>query len=272
MPELKLIPVRCIGLRITGAKRKTTEASKRALAASIAEIGMVNPITVARPVDSLEGEQYQLIAGQNRLDAALSLGWETVPALITDLTEVDQEIWELDENLARAELTELERGEHLSRRKCLYEIKHPETKQHVAGGVAKAASAKSALAHQSSSFVQDAAAKTGISKRSVQVAIHRAESIAPEVKEVIRDMPEIADKGVELDALAAVPEEQQMEVVERVKSGEARTVREAITPEQKRACPTKEEIWWSTMTGIWGKGTDEGHARFHEWIHRQERA
>ena len=43
-----------------------------------------------------------------------------------------------------------------------------------------------------------------MSERSVRESVHRAEAISPEVKEAIADMPEIADKGVELDALAAM--------------------------------------------------------------------
>jgi hypothetical protein len=62
-------------------------------------------------------------------------------------------------------------------------------------------------------FINDTAEKTGMSKRDIARSIQRAEAIAPEVKDAIRDMPEIAHKGVELDALAAVgPQEQKAAV------------------------------------------------------------
>jgi hypothetical protein len=57
-----------------------------------------------------------------------------------------------------------------------YLMKHPETKQHVAGGVAKAASANLALAEQPPSFVDDTAARTGITPRHIRRSIHRAEA------------------------------------------------------------------------------------------------
>jgi len=72
-------------------------------------------------------------------------------------------LWEIDENLCRADLTELERGEHLLKRKEVYERKFPQTRQHVAGAVA-ANEAKGNATEKSSvaSFADDTAAKTGV--------------------------------------------------------------------------------------------------------------
>jgi hypothetical protein len=57
------------------------------------------------------------------------------------------------------------------------------------------------------------------------------------VREALRDMPEIADNGVELDALAALPTEQQAAAVAAVKSGGAPNVRVAIaTTAQPTLC------------------------------------
>ena len=55
------------------------------------------------------------------------------------------------------------------------------------------------------SFAKETAALLSTTERDMQRSVHRAAAIAPEVKEAIAAMPEIASKGVELDALAAVP-------------------------------------------------------------------
>ena len=44
-------------------------------------------------------------------------------AVIMDCDEIDRELWHIDENLCRAELTEQERGEHLKRRQELFEAR-----------------------------------------------------------------------------------------------------------------------------------------------------
>jgi len=110
-------------------KRRADELKILELANSITEIGLLNPITVAH----LNGG-YKLIAGLHRLEAFKQLGRETIPALIIDGDQLDFELAEIDENLVRSELTVLERGELLSRRKEIYETLHPsEPTSHVSG-------------------------------------------------------------------------------------------------------------------------------------------
>ena len=88
------------------------------------------------------------------------LGHETIRAETVDLGDLDRELAEIDENLIRNELTALERGEHLARRKAIYELLHPETKQ---GGDRKSEDAKSKPqdAVLIEPFTQDTAKKVG---------------------------------------------------------------------------------------------------------------
>ena len=74
-----------------------------------------------------------------------------------------------------------------------------------------------------------AARELGISRTDARRAVHRVDRIAPGVRDALRDMPEIADNRVELDALAALSAEQQAAAVAAVKSGGAPSVRAAIT-------------------------------------------
>jgi hypothetical protein len=55
--------------------------------------------------------------------------------------------------------------------------------------------------------VRAAARELGISRTDAQGAVRRVHRIAPAVREALRDMPEIADNGAELDALAPLPAE-----------------------------------------------------------------
>jgi ParB family chromosome partitioning protein len=57
------------------------------------------------------------------------LGWETIPASVVTLSDADRHIAEIDENLIRNDLSDLERAGHLAERKRLYLLKHPETRR-----------------------------------------------------------------------------------------------------------------------------------------------
>jgi tetratricopeptide (TPR) repeat protein len=79
------------------------------IARSIERLGLLNPIIV-RPNG---GMGHQLISGLHRLKAFEQLGRETIPAEVRDVSDHDARLIEITENLHRAELTQLERAEHV---------------------------------------------------------------------------------------------------------------------------------------------------------------
>ena len=68
-----------------------------------------------------------LVAGARRLAACKSLGWSEIPATVVELNDIDLELAEIDENLIREDLTALERGEQLLRRKWIFGQKGKES-------------------------------------------------------------------------------------------------------------------------------------------------
>jgi len=70
----------------------------------------------------------------------------------------------------RADLTVLERGQHLSRRKELYEAKNPETKQGAQGGGKGGKGTRRKTENEKISFSVDTAAKMGVTPRTIQMA------------------------------------------------------------------------------------------------------
>ncbi|RTG99680.1 hypothetical protein CSW50_12135 [Thermus scotoductus] len=94
-----------------------------ALARSIAEVGLLQPLVVA--------EDGTLLAGYHRYLALRELGWQEAPVVVLDLDALRRELATLEENLVRHELTELERAEHLRRQKEIYELLYPWTRDGV---------------------------------------------------------------------------------------------------------------------------------------------
>ena len=206
---------------IIGENRRSVNPERvKELAASIQEIGLLNPITIT--------EDKHLVAGLLRIEAYKLLGRTEIEATVVSLSELDAELAQIDENLIRNELTVLERAEQLKRRKEIYEAKYPESR----AGVKRAIGMHKVLGHNvsdivSPTFTEDTASKIGVSPRSVQRDVQIAEDLAEEVKEAIRDT-DLADNKTELIRLARLDEEEQKEVAKRIAAGEAKSVSEAI--------------------------------------------
>jgi hypothetical protein len=138
-----------------------------------------------------------LVAGQHRLKACERLEWDFIPAIFLDNdTAIDREMWEIDENLIRAELTPSEEAIHLKRRKELWEKKqlNLDNLARFEGRGNKGFSAETADA-------------TGKSQRSVNRSIQRADKIAPDVLRVVAGTA--LDTGSSLDKIARLPVEQR---------------------------------------------------------------
>lgn len=98
-------------IEIVGVRRDADADKVKALAESMKTIGLQTPISIWTPDD---GETVRLVAGRHRLEAARLLGWDRVDCVVVNLSEIDRRLWEIAENLHRAELTVTERGEHVA--------------------------------------------------------------------------------------------------------------------------------------------------------------
>jgi ParB family chromosome partitioning protein len=94
-----------------GRRPLDVEAVKR-LADSIERIGLHTPLTVLSIND---GERLDLVAGAHRLAAIKSLAWPSAPCFVIEGDEAEAEMWEIAENLHRADLTALQRDEQIAR-------------------------------------------------------------------------------------------------------------------------------------------------------------
>lgn len=204
-----------------GRRDRHGQAFIESLADSIRENGLLQPIRLT--------SGYRLIAGMGRILAHEHLNLKTIRAEIVETDDLRAELAEIDENLIRNELTKLERGEQLARRKEIYEAMHPETKAGVSQGRGmKASACKADLAEQSSarSFAEDVAEKTGQSERNIRKDIEVATKLTDAAKDAIKGTP-VADNRSQLKQLADLPPAEQEQAAVAIKSGAARTVAEA---------------------------------------------
>lgn len=168
------------------------------LAESIKRIGLQTPITVR--YDDTTGDVI-LVAGLHRLEAARRLGWDTIPAIYTDGTPDEARMWEIAENLHRADLSQLERDEHVAEWITLAE----KAAQHapVSGG------------RGNEGGINKAARELGVDRTDAQRAVKVAR-LAPDAKDAARATG-LADNRRALLTAAKLPSEQQAEALRNYK-------------------------------------------------------
>jgi ParB-like chromosome segregation protein Spo0J len=96
-------------VEVTAWHRPYDATAVSRLAQSIRDIGLQHPISVV----SKDG-RFALVAGRHRLEAFRVLAEERIPATIVELSDIDARLWEISENLHRAELTVTQRAEQIA--------------------------------------------------------------------------------------------------------------------------------------------------------------
>lgn len=174
------------------AKEKHEEAVQR-IAKSIAEVGLLNPITLSPKPDG----RYRLCAGRNRLEAYKLMSRTTIEARVFEESEsgFTGRLAFVVENLMRQPLQTKEYMAALTEWQDFYVKRHPMTAAGLSAAAAtramhfaKKAKEEGALkvnepevvVEKPVSFTDHVAKSTGVSQRSVQNALKIAKSYTPD--------------------------------------------------------------------------------------------
>ena len=103
---LKEVPVTAV--KVGERMRQVDENKVLELMTSYETCGGINPISV--------DEEFMLIAGAHRLEAAKQLGWETIEAKVFDGDDLLNTLRQCDENLIRNDLCYVSAAEHIAER------------------------------------------------------------------------------------------------------------------------------------------------------------
>lgn len=203
---LATIPVEMIenGQRL----RELSEATVEALVNSIGDVGLLNPVTVYRRKLFRGGNQidgYGLVAGLHRKTACERLGLVEIEANILDLSDLQCQIAECDENLCAPQLSPSDRARFTKRRKEAYEALHPESKH--------GANRHTRPEEAAPSFAEDQAGATGQSERAVARDAERGEKVCEKALDLVNGTK--LDTGVYLDKLKPLSSADQVAAVKR---------------------------------------------------------
>lgn len=195
------------------------------LGAMFKETGQKTPIDVVA-----RSNRYELVTGAHRLMGAKLIKWKQIDARILTPDEGQSadhlRLHEILDNLAQRPLTALERCEAFYDLKQIHEALHPETKN---GGDRKSQAAKNKQENQIAifAFCSSAAETTGLSRRSVELAIQIFQGLTPHSRERLKDTP-FAEKQSDLKVLAALDREMQSKVLDLILGEPPRTLADAL--------------------------------------------
>ena len=214
-----IVPIDKITVR--PGRREPLPEKIRTMADSIAETTLLHPITI--------NQHYILIAGLHRLEAVKLLGWTSIPCTICDLDGPEAELAEIDENIVRNDLDNIEMGKILLRRKELYEQLHPYIKH---GGDRKSEKIKTKPSRFDSEkpFTVDTSEKTGLSRRTIEQKMQIARDLVPQAQEIVKEN-HIGYRNAL--CLSRLKPDQQADAAKQLAEGHIKDVSDYSGPEQK---------------------------------------
>ena len=112
-PDNKVLMIPTIQIRPnrTQPRRNFDEEELKSLSLSIAENGILQPLVVRR----INSTEFELIAGERRLRAAIMAGLNKVPCVVHKCTDKESALLALIENLQRTDLTMFEEARGIAR-------------------------------------------------------------------------------------------------------------------------------------------------------------
>ncbi|MBQ9673341.1 MAG: ParB/RepB/Spo0J family partition protein [Ruminococcus sp.] len=105
IPAIKIRPNK------TQPRKTFNEEELRSLSQSIANNGLLQPLTVRR----MRNGEFELIAGERRLRASVMAGFQKIPCIVMKCSDKDSAIFALIENLQRSDLGMFEEARGLNR-------------------------------------------------------------------------------------------------------------------------------------------------------------
>lgn len=162
-------------------RQRMDSAELEALATSVREHGVLQPILVTETIDG-----YQLVAGERRFRASQMAGLERIPAVIRQLADREQLELALVENLQRADLGPLEEAHAYRSLVTEFEMTHEQIARRVGR-------AKSTIANTLRLLDLDQAVQTALSEGLISEGHARAIAGLP-VEQQARVAATVADQ------------------------------------------------------------------------------
>ncbi len=262
MATFKTIPLKDIF--IGERARPVDEDHALAIAASMTERGLINPITVrSTPAANGGKTPYTLVAGGHRYRGGEINGWEEIDAIVVSADAAEAQLMEISENLYRNELTALDRAIFVMKFREVYEEKFG--KIDPKGGRPKKQGHDDpvifASGRQLSERVQE---RLGFGPETYKRVNRIGQKLHPALRQAVRGTDAENDQKTLLK-LAAMPETQQAGIAAALKfEPDLKKVMEMDKPAKPQ--PDVDAVAFQALKRGWDKASADVRALFLQHI------
>ncbi|TRA97009.1 MULTISPECIES: ParB N-terminal domain-containing protein [Agrobacterium] len=247
--------------------RPVDEDHALAIAASMAERGLINPITVRSTPNAKKGETpYTLVAGGHRLRGAELNNWSEIDAIIVSADAAEAQLMEISENLFRNELSALDRGLFVVKFREIYEEKNGKIERgRYADEKCHDDTFIFAPGKELAERVQE---RLGIGRRTYFRATEIGLKLHSTLRQALRGT-DAEDDQSQLLKLAKLPKDEQVKIAAALK--EEPDLKRALAftkPPALVATPTpvSQSSLLTKLTATWDNASEETRAAFLEYI------
>ncbi len=243
--DLILVPTRL---------REVDPLQVEALKESIAERGLLAPVVVTAPDAA---GRHTLIAGLHRLRAVEGLGWPKIEALVHAVVDADHaRLLEIEENLIRHDLNDLDRAIFLAEWKRIYNA--------MTGARGRGRPKKEETSEFPLRFSEAVKERLKLTPRAVDMAVRRA-SITNPLRRVLIGHP-VTENGSVLDLIAKLTVEQQETLAaELTPAWSVAQVRGRVHEMLGRALAAGRGVC-EQLVALWKRASDDEKAEFRRHI------
>jgi ParB family chromosome partitioning protein len=271
MAEFKIVPISEIV--VPERLRQVEEEHAIAIAQSIIEHGLLNPITV-RLTPAAKGGNYTLVAGAHRLRAVELNQERQIEAMIVVADKADGQLLEITENLFRNELSVIDRATFVATYRDIWEQKYGKITR---GGDRKSKGKDYPLIHNranildlvgeeaTSGFARHVADRMGVSKEALKLIDRIARNLHPDVRAAVRGTP-VADNQAALLKLAKLePAKQRQAAIALRRNPDVKAALAVIDDRTKPVKPTvadEQRQLLARLSDAWGRANAETKREF----------
>lgn len=233
--------------------RAVEEDHAIAIAQSIVEHGLINPITV-RATPAAKGGKFTLVAGAHRLRATEINDEAEIEAIVIQADREEAQLVEITENLFRNDLSVMDRAVFVQSYRDVWEAKFGKVEPGRPGNRVNLTLLLAEEAEAAGGFTRHVANRMGVSREAIIRLNRISQNLTPKLREKLRGTPAADNQSMLLNLAKRGPTEQAKIANALATEPEVAKVLKALAPPKpKPTAADKQEAVKGDLLVAWKK-------------------